>query len=238
MAETYSKGGDINLEILDRADKFTEWTYRQIAPFLGGTILEIGSGRGTYSKKIVRDFPKNKIVLSDIDPDYAEGLKKQFKEDNVSAIKLDLESKEDFESLPCRFDSAVALNVLEHVEDDVASLKYVFDSLNPGGRFVVLVPAHMFLYNRIDKSLGHHRRYTKKEFIRKVSQTEFIVEEFFYFNFLSIFGWYWNGNILKKEVLNEQAMGFLNMLVPYLDYLEKNILRKKIGISLIFVLRK
>jgi hypothetical protein len=47
-----------------------------------------------------------------------------------------------------------------------------------------------------------------------------------------------NGNILKKTILNENAVGLLNTLVPILRFGEKFIIRKKIGISLIAVLEK
>jgi SAM-dependent methyltransferase len=59
------------------------------------------------------------------------------------------------------FDRVVASDVLEHVDDDAAAMREVLRVLRPGGRAVVTVPAHPFLYGRHDRLVGHRRRYTK-----------------------------------------------------------------------------
>jgi len=236
--EKYPESGDLNLKILRKADNFSNWMFSQIKPFLKGTILELGSGIGTYSKLVIDNFPNNKIILSDIDKKYVKYLNDKFAQLNVSIFKLDITNRNDFRNLNCTVDSIFVLNVLEHVEDDVQVLKNCYSILNHGGKLIILVPAHKFLFNCIDKTVGHYRRYTKKEMIGKVSQTKFKVKQLFYFNFLSIFGWYWNGSILKKEILNESALGLLNKLVPILSFFEKYILRKKLGMSLVVVLEK
>ncbi len=239
MADIYSRDGNQNLKTIEDADKFTDWMYSEVKPYLRKNILEIGSGIGTYSEKIARDFKDSKITFSDVDKNYVTGLKKRFQDNkNVSCIKLNLENLSDFKNIKHKVDSAIALNVIEHIEDDVAALNNMYALLERNSRFVVLVPAHKFLYNCLDESLGHHRRYTKKEIIQKVSMTKFKINKIFYFNFISIFGWYLNGNILKKTIINNNKMRFLNAIVPGLKLFEKNILRKKIGLSLIVVLEK
>lgn len=237
MTEKYSDKGDVNLEILSKANNFTRWMFDEIKPFLKGTILEFGSGRGTYSKMIVENFSSNKIILSDIDTKYVEKLKVQFPQPNISVLKIDLENKIDCDSVR-GVDAAFALNVMEHVENDVQAINNIYEMLNPGGRLILLVPAHMFLFNCIDITVDHYRRYNKKLMLDKVSQTKFKVKSLFYFNFLSILGWYWNGSVLKKEILNENALRFFNFLVPALKFIETYILRKKIGLSLVVVLEK
>ncbi len=227
----------LNLRILDKANSFTDWMYDEIKPYLKGNVFEVGSGQGTYSRKIINDFPKSRIVLSDIDENYVHRLN-VLASKNVDVLNIDISLREDFKKIKFPIDSFFALNVLEHIEDDVHAMNNVYDVLSPGGKFVVLVPAHKFLYNCIDKGIGHHRRYTRKDLLDKVSRTKFKVEKLFYFNFLSIFGWYLNGNILKREVINESAVGLLNKLVPLLRLFEKYILRQGLGISLVIVLEK
>lgn len=237
MSDQFSQEGDQNLKILAGANKFTLWMYEQIKPYLKGHILEIGSGRGNYSKLIIKDFANNKITLSEIDENYIADLQKTFPQANVTTIKLNLEKKPDFASLP-PIDSAFALNVLEHVEHDVDALNNLYEKLTPGGTIAILVPAHQFLYNCIDKSVGHYRRYNKKLMRTKVAQTKFKIKTQFYFNAISILGWYWGGNILKKDILSENKMQLLDKLVPVLRFIEKYILRKSIGMSLVTVLQK
>lgn len=237
MNDQFSQEGDKNLKILAQANNFTLWMYEQAQPYLKGTILEIGSGQGNYSKLIIKDFPTHKIILSEIDENYLTQLQTDLGNKNVSTIKLNLEKKADFNQID-QIDSAFALNVLEHVEHDVDALNNIYDKLTPGGTFTVLVPAHQFLYNCIDKSVGHFRRYNKKLMKEKVAQTQFKIKKLFYFNAFSIPGWYLSGNILKRDLLSENKMQFFDKLVPVLKFFEKHILRKSIGMSLIAVLEK
>lgn len=60
------------------------------------------------------------------------------------------------------FDLVCAVNVLEHIEDDVASLAEVRRKLHPGGRVFVWVPAFPLLFSSMDRKVGHHRRYTRR----------------------------------------------------------------------------
>lgn len=238
----YPEEGEKHLSKVRKAQDFTDWMYQEIKPYLAGNILEVGSGIGTYSEKVIKDFPESNIVLSDIDQEYVDNLSAKYRNKNsIEVAKLDLNNKTDFENLSRldkKINSIYALNVLEHVKNDILALNSLYDLLEPGGRVVVLVPAHKFLYNCIDKGVGHYRRYTKREVERKIRKTKFKMEKFFYFNSLSILGWYVNGNILKKSIVSEGAIGFFNKFVPYLKFFEKYILRKKLGISLIFILKK
>lgn len=235
--EEYSKTGNKNLENLDSATHFTEWMYAQVSPYLKGSILEIGSGTGTYSKKIIRDFSENIIILSEIDPHYLETLKQNFEARNIIIKKINLEEKDASRDLP-PVDCAFALNVFEHIEHDERALQNVYDFLTPGGTFVILVPAHQWLYNRIDASIGHFRRYSKKTLQEKAVRAGFSVKKIYYFNFFSIFGWYLNGSILKKQEISSSLLTMFDRFVPALRFFEEKLLRGRIGISVIAVLEK
>jgi phospholipid N-methyltransferase len=229
---------DENLTIMAKSSNFIDWLYDEIKPYLCGTILEVGSGIGIYSRKIVSNFKMNTIILSDVNPIYVNNLKKTFSDTpNINVIKLDLERKSDYKHLK-NINSVIALNVLEHVHNDVASLNYIYNILSYKGKLIIIVPANKFLYNSIDKSVGHYRRYNIKDLKTKILMTKFKPKEIHYLNFISIFGWYLNGNIFKKKIVNEHAMQIFNQLVPFLRTFEKYILRKKIGISLLVVLEK
>jgi len=61
------------------------------------------------------------------------------------------------------FDAVVALDVLEHVEDDSQVLREIERVLRPGGLVIVTVPAFRFLWSRHDEALHHLRRYRAPE---------------------------------------------------------------------------
>jgi SAM-dependent methyltransferase len=236
---SYADTGKDILVSLDEAQHFTQWLYSEIKPFISGSILEIGSGLGTYSKKLLRDFPSERIVLSEIDQGYCHQLREQFSNNPHIAIQsIDIEKPIISQQINEQFDTVIALNVMEHIADDATAFNYVYDTLRPGGAFIVLVPAHNFLFNAIDASVGHFRRYNTKLMKQTISKTLFNIEKSFYFNFLSIVGWYVNGSVFKKKTINEGALGLFNVLVPIIKFCERIILRKKLGISLIVVLRK
>jgi SAM-dependent methyltransferase len=63
---------------------------------------------------------------------------------------------------PASLDLVVAFDVLEHIEDDKAAAASVFESLRPGGTFVIAVPADPRLWSAHDDAVGHVRRYTRQ----------------------------------------------------------------------------
>lgn len=63
---------------------------------------------------------------------------------------------------PATFDVVAAFDVIEHVEQDVESLRKLKDQLAPGGRLIVTVPALPWLWSRHDETHHHYRRYTKR----------------------------------------------------------------------------
>jgi len=89
------------------------------------------------------------------------------------------------ESLPfedASFDLVTGLDVVEHLDDDVAGLKEMRRVLRPRGRALLFVPAFMFLWGVQDDISHHRRRYTLAELRLKLAQTGFIVERATYAN--------------------------------------------------------
>ena len=236
--------GHENLEIVLQNKRFNNWMYNEILPGLKGDILEVGSGIGTFSEKIIRDLPLSRITLTDISLPYVKKLEERFSKsnnnnskNNISTCKLDLNCKADFEQIGYeKFDSIVAINVLEHVEDDIFALQQLHKMLKKEGMLIILVPCHKFLYNIIDTNVGHFRRYEKKDLESKIRKARFTIERMFYFNMLGIIGWYINGNLAKSPKINGNASKLLDKMVPLLKYAEK-MTGKKIGLSLVCYLK-
>jgi len=229
--------GHANLEIAQSGSKYTQWTYEQILPMLKGDILEVGSGIGTYSKNMINDFPESMITLSEISSSYIADLKK-FVSKNVSISKLDLNIKEDYENIGYeKFDSIIAINVLEHVENDNFALEHIFKMLKKNGQACILVPSHKFLYNTIDANIGHFRRYTKKELRNKIEKTDFKIVKMYYFNPLGILGWYLNGTIWKDKKINDTLWKTYDKVLPISKIIDL-LLSKTCGVSLICYLQK
>lgn len=237
MAE-YS-GHDSLVLSRDKGKNLSDWMYEQFKDKIRGDILEIGSGLGIFSKKIIRDFPNSRIVLSDISQEYVNQLKNTFPVPNMESLLLDLNDYKHFERIGKeKFDTVIGLNVIEHIKDDEKALNFIYDLLRKNGMALILVPAHEFLYNDMDKKLRHYRRYTKKSLRDLIAKTKFSNDDMYFFNSLGILGWYLNGNVLKRDEVANEAYSLYNKLIPILRLIEKYVFFKSIGISLIAFLSK
>lgn len=74
-------------------------------------------------------------------------------------------------------DAVILLNVLEHIEDDLAAMKQVFRITKRGGVAVIEVPSGPHLYDIYDKQLLHHRRYRLNQLCADLTTVGFQVEE-------------------------------------------------------------
>jgi 2-polyprenyl-3-methyl-5-hydroxy-6-metoxy-1,4-benzoquinol methylase len=227
--------GSYTLQVIERANRFNRWMYSEFKSFLKGEILEIGSGIGNISQLVINDGFN--ITLSDYNAEYCGWLKKKFSNSaNVKdIIEIDL-LHPDFEKYYSRlrekFDSIFLLNVIEHLADDAKAIANCYFLLRQGGHLIVLTPAYQNLYCRLDKELGHHRRYTIKKLKAILEKRSFSILKMKYFNFLGIWGWLVSGKILRGKKIGRNEMAAFNDLVPLAKILDKLAL-KKIGLSVI-----
>jgi SAM-dependent methyltransferase len=80
------------------------------------------------------------------------------------------------ENLPvgdARLDVVVALDVLEHLDDDRCALAEMLRVLRPGGVLLATVPAYPFLWSSHDEALGHRRRYRRAELRERIAAAGF-----------------------------------------------------------------
>jgi putative flippase GtrA len=80
------------------------------------------------------------------------------------------------------FDLVTTLDVLEHIDDDVAALAEVRRVLRPRGLLLAAVPAFMFLWGKQDEVSHHQRRYTARTLRRALGEAGFEVDRTSYFN--------------------------------------------------------
>ncbi|WP_333599022.1 class I SAM-dependent methyltransferase [Flavobacterium sp.] len=227
--------GLTTLSVIEKADKFNGWMYHTIAPYCSGRILEIGSGIGNISQFFIAH--KQEIVLSDLRDNYIEILKNKFPNEVVKIDLVDPDFDVKYGPFLETFDTVFALNVVEHIKDDVQAIANCKKLLKKGGTLIILVPAYQGLYNTFDTELEHFRRYTKSTLEPIIIKNDLKVSQQFYFNLIGILGWYFSGNILKKKTIPEGQMGLFNLLVPIFKLADK-LTFNKIGLSVINVSKK
>jgi SAM-dependent methyltransferase len=72
-------------------------------------------------------------------------------------------------------------DVLEHIDDDVDTLRFLLEVLAPGGVLVLTVPAHPFLFDDMDRIAHHRRRYRRSELGEKLRSAGFRVRRLSHF---------------------------------------------------------
>ena len=234
LIDEISSAGEKTLRRMAGMSRYNTWLWEQIAPFTGQRVLEVGAGIGTMTRHLLT---KEFILSTELEPSYLERLRAAFgHHPNVTIHPLDLA-----DSLPRwlsaqRVDTVLCVNVLEHIEDDEASLAHFFSILPSGGRVVLIVPALSPLYGTIDQALGHHRRYERDEIVHKLQRAGFLIEQTRFFNAPGILGWYLNSRLLKRRSVPHFQAQVNDFLVPLLR-LEKHY-RLPWGMSLLAVGRK
>lgn len=232
-----SETEDIVYQTLQRMKKlhrYNQWIFSKFQPYLGRRVLEIGSGIGNITKFLLdRDL----IIATDVEPKYLTLLKNTFgKYKKFRIEQLDISGPEVKRYRSYHIDSVICFNVLEHIEQDEKSLKKIFELLEPGGRLLLLVPSHPWLYGSLDEHLGHQRRYGKKELRNKLETAGFRVIFLEHFNRIGILGWFLDSRILRRKRLPLFQLRIYNLFVP-LFKLEK-FFPFPFGTSLIVVAEK
>jgi SAM-dependent methyltransferase len=137
--------------------RYRRYQHDLIAPHCGRSVLEVGAGLGEFSAQFTG---LERLVVTDVDPDAVEVLGSRFTgRPEAEAALFDLGSGS---RLDRPVQTAIAINVLEHFDDDAAVLRLLAGSVVPGGTIVLWVPAYMSLYGDFDRKVGHFRRYTPK----------------------------------------------------------------------------
>ena len=221
-------------------------------------LLDLGCGTGanlpTVSDVVSGDggTPGGRVVALDYSP-----LALEFAQQHLGELPISL-LRGDATRLPFAsnsFDIVTMLDVLEHVENDAASVQEIFRVLKPGGAFVLSVPAYQKLWSAHDEALHHFRRYEYSGLRAVLRQGGFHVWRLsFAMSLMPPIAWFWRRFILpfqphRPRAAKRHSEGAVLPAVPpilnaaLVKYLEGDgeIIRRyplKFGTSLVAIARK
>ena len=153
------------------------------------------------------------------------------------------------ESLPFAdetFDVVTALDVVEHLDDDIAGLKEMHRVLKKDGKTLIFVPAFMWLWGVQDDISNHRIRYTKKQIVERLRKAGFEIERATYANW-TFFAPILAGRTIMKitgikpESENNVNVSALNGIFGKIFSAERFWLRKfdfPLGVSIVITARK
>lgn len=131
-------------------------------------FLEVGVGAGNFIRLLgKRGFSGLGIDLSSDAVAKTRSLVETF---GFPGIEV---RQDDMLTMSGNFKTIFIFEVLEHIEDDGAALRKLFDLLGPGGFLILSVPAHQSAWGANDELAGHVRRYEKAELKKKLEAAGF-----------------------------------------------------------------
>lgn len=138
-------------------------------------VLDFGAGIGTLSEK-VRARGLDPLCL---EPDALQRAELQRRGFAVVSNLDELANESQ--------DFIYSSNVLEHIEDDEATLLVLRNKLRPGGTLMLYLPALQSLFSTLDAAAGHFRRYDRRMLTKKLAAAGLTIEHTYYVDFLGYF---------------------------------------------------
>lgn len=213
-------------------DAVDQWLYEEITPHLGHRVLEIGCGLGNFAHHMTGCELYLGTETSVESITYVQQIFAGYPNMRFAVADATAPSFTDFASEA--IDTVFSLNVFEHIEDHVAALGNARSVLQPGGKLILVVPAHMWLYGTIDRAIGHYRRYDKRMMADLFQQVGLTCLTQKYINAPGALGWWANGRLRRQETPPSGQLRLFNRIVPTIKWVER-VLPMPFGISLLTV---
>lgn len=149
-------------------NRLIEWAVKKYFPD-ATSFLDLGCGTGAVLTAMRKAFPDMSITAADGTPESVAIASERV--DDVQLLQCDARC------LPfvAEFGLVGAFDVIEHIEEDEAVLKRLYQAVRPGGGIIITVPQHQWLWSVADDFSFHKRRYTRQDLVRKVTQSGFTV---------------------------------------------------------------
>jgi SAM-dependent methyltransferase len=229
-----------DLEVMSDAENYVRWIFSElVAPHLGRNVLEIGSGIGTYSPRIVADPKVKQLTCVEVDLSCSAMAREALAAaqvrkpvEHVVADYLGAQLKKD------EYDTALLINVLEHLQDDRAAIRKARSELRMDGTLVIFVPAFGLLMSGLDRRLGHYRRYTTASLRKLLEGAGFTATTLRYYNLTGFFGWLWRFRIRGRTEQSRELVRFFDRAILAVQLRVERALALPLGQSVYAVAKK
>lgn len=217
------------LETLDNATNYNSFLLDLVLQSAGPCqrMMDFGAGIGTFSTALRAKGVE--VICLESDPYLAEGL-----------VRDGFQVFRDLNEVPDNsFEFIFALNVLEHIADDLTITQRLAAKLKMHGRLLIYVPAFKCLWTSLDDKLKHYRRYRRDDLTVLVRSAGLSVWKSGYADSLGVFaalGFKILGN--RRGELSSQAVTLYDSYVVPLSRRTDSVLRRWIGKNVYVVASK
>ena len=137
-------------------------------------LLDIGAGVGTQSRLLKDEFRFHVTAVEQSTYGSNKCRESGLETLQDNAINLSLSNE--------TIDAVIAMDVLEHIQEDAKALSEIHRVLKDDGIFFITVPAFQFMWSKHDEAVQHVRRYSKREITQKLRESGFLVTNIRYWN--------------------------------------------------------
>lgn len=216
------------------------WVASLFEPWLGRRILDAGCGVGNFIAQVERHA--DMVTGIDLSPANIQVAKQRFKQcQDVDIRQLDLDVATP-ELIERDYDTAVCLDVLEHIEEDTMLMQRLAAVIRPGGHVLIKVPACPWLYGSIDVASDHYRRYTRSRLRALAEENGLTVCRLGYMNLAGVVPYFLKSRVFKKDAnfsrtFSPKQLTRIARIMPWLRRLDR-LVGPPVGQSLVMVARK
>jgi SAM-dependent methyltransferase len=195
--------------------EYPRYLFHRAGAALGQRVWEIGVGNGQYTQWLLDRG--SHVLGTDIDPQCIQGLQHRIQHrmspqgilpaTEFRTAIVDLNDRASVVAIhDFQADSILCLNVLEHIPDDVRSLGWMREALVDQGTLGIVVPAHPYLFGKMDREAGHYRRYTRRSLHQALHDSGWQILQLRYLNFVGAVGWWYHNRVRKEAGLGDAAV--------------------------------
>ena len=222
------------LEIFSAARNWKSYWSGLVRPYVAGDTVEVGAGIGANTPYL-DGGGERRWVCVEPDRQLTARLGENLARAGSRAYEVVCGTVRDLQ--PGQFDTVIYIDVLEHIEDDRAELAAAVALLRPGGRVIVLSPAHQSLFTPFDAAIGHFRRYDRA-MLRALAPPGAVLERIWFMDSAGMLLSAANRLILRQSMPTRAQIAFWDRcIIPVSRMLDPCLLRS-VGKSLVGVWRR
>ena len=174
-------------------------------------FYDAGAGFCQYSWYILSNWPKSRVFATDLKKDYLQSFAAYARPRWQNRFHYQVADLQHFRP-KLHYDLAVAIDILEHIPDDISALQNIFNCLKDNGKLIISTPSDT---DEAAKFTAEHVRpgYDKKELETKLKDVGFTIKDSIYsYGFFGAMSW---RMMIKKPLQMLQKSKFNLLLLPF-----------------------
>lgn len=227
-------GGE--LDVFQHAHNWKTYWSRQLTPWIGREVLEVGAGLGANTALLCDGSHTRWLAIEPDDQMYQKLVAQQAAGAFANPCQFAHETVQTL-SASEQFDTIMYIDVLEHIEADAGELAEAARHLQPHGHLIVLAPAYPFLYTAFDAAIGHYRRYTRQSLL-DLAPPDCTVKQAFYLDTVGLLASLGNRLLLRDANPSLRQILFWDRFLVPPSRVTDWLVRYRMGRSVICVWQK